>query len=218
MTALVRYRLAVLLHSQRWLPPLFLNLVALAVLTSSDSGPLLSSYAVAAGAEFVCGVWLTAALVNAESPVGRAVTGVNAGGPERVWAGDALAGLAACAAPAVLGLGYPVVAGNHPSVTAAQLGVGALAMAGCACAAVSVGLLTSRPVIGRPGAAVLAAVAAVVLLLLVTWIPPVHETLTLLAAGRTAAGVGLPIAGLAAGGAVLLALCTLAASRRAGRG
>ncbi|HWE90505.1 MAG TPA: hypothetical protein VG317_13675 [Pseudonocardiaceae bacterium] len=196
MIGLVRYLLAVLLHSQRYLPALLLYLVALGVLTSDDSGPLVPVYALSAGALFVCGTWLTIALANVPHPVQRAITVVHARGAVPVLVATVLAALLSCAVLAVAGLGFPVLTGGH-RVSGAALAVGGLALLACACTAVAVGLLCSRLVIHRPGYALMVALAVVLALLLVRGLPPVNLLLRLLASDdRRPADLLGPVAGL----------------------
>jgi hypothetical protein len=68
VTAFYRYLLRSVLLSQRYLPPTLFFLAALAVGTSSDSGPLESSYAFCVLAMLVCTTWLTVSIVNHEDP------------------------------------------------------------------------------------------------------------------------------------------------------
>lgn len=79
MSALFRYTLSTMLHSQRYLPPVVLFVAALAVGTTNGSGRLAPAYALASGALFLCSTWLTVVLINIEDPVHRAITTVHAG-------------------------------------------------------------------------------------------------------------------------------------------
>ncbi len=203
MIALFRYTLSVLLHSQRYLPPTLAFLALLAILTSSDSGPILPVYAVCAGLVFVCSTWLTVSLVNTEEPVSRAIVVVNSRDSRKVLAAAVLVALAASLFLTVIGLYYPLVSGKH-TVTGSDLLLGAEAQLTCAFVGIGMGLLTSRLVIGRPGYSLVAALALVLALLLVKWIPPVHPLLSLLGGGRKAADLMAPVSGLAAVGVLVL--------------
>ncbi|MCP2163682.1 hypothetical protein [Goodfellowiella coeruleoviolacea] len=217
MIALVRYALATLLHSQRYLPPTLLFVAGLAVFAGSDNGPLAPVYAICAGALFVCATWVTVALVNVEDPVLRAITVVNAGRSGRVLAATVLAALACCLVLAVVGLGYPLVTGRHP-VTPVALLLGAEAQLTAACTGVAVGLVCSRLVIGRPGYSLVAALALVLFLLLARGVPPVNPLVRLLTEERAAEDVVGPVTGYAAAAVVLLlastALTRFVAARR----
>jgi len=86
--ALVRYLFTVMLLSQRYLAPLLLFVGLLAVLTSSDSGPLAATYGSAAGGMLVCSVWLTMGLIGLEDQTHRSVVVVTAGSHLRVLLGS----------------------------------------------------------------------------------------------------------------------------------
>jgi hypothetical protein len=75
VTALYRYLLTSVLLSQRYLPPTLLFLAAMAVGTTSDNGPLESSYAFCVLAMLVCSTWLTVSIVNHEDPTQRTSAG-----------------------------------------------------------------------------------------------------------------------------------------------
>ncbi|MYR58669.1 hypothetical protein GTY54_21325, partial [Streptomyces sp. SID625] len=80
MIALIRYTLATVLHTQRYLAPLLLFTGLLGVLTVNGGGPLPPAYASSAGALFVCSTWLTVALMSLDEPSQRAIVVVSAGG------------------------------------------------------------------------------------------------------------------------------------------
>lgn len=209
MIALIRYALATLLHSQRYLPPTLLFVAGLAVFGGSDNGPLVPVYAICAGALFVCGTWLTVALVNVEDPVLRSVTVVNAGRSGRVLAATVCGALAGCLVLAVVGLGYPLVTGQHP-VTPVALLLGVEAQLTAACTGVAVGLLCSRLVIGRPGYSLVVALALVLVLLLARGVPPVNTLVRLLSEERAPEAMVAPATGyLAVAVALLLASAAL---------
>lgn len=203
MIALFRYTFSVLLHSQRYLPPTLLFLALMAILTSSDTGPILPLYAVSAGLVFVCSTWLTVSLINTEEPVSRAIVVVNSRDSRKVLAASVLVALAGSLFLTVIGLYYPLVSGKH-TVTGLDLFLGAEAQLTCAFVGIGVGLLTSRLVIGRPGYSLVVALALVMALLLVKWIPPVHPLLSLLDGNRQPAGLLAPVAGFAVVGILVL--------------
>ncbi|MEI8409867.1 MULTISPECIES: ATP-binding cassette domain-containing protein [unclassified Kribbella] len=81
--AFYRYLLISVLLSQRYLPPTLIFLAAMAVGTTSDSGPLQESYAFCVLAMLVCTTWLTVSIVNHEDPTQRKITLVMLGGSLR---------------------------------------------------------------------------------------------------------------------------------------
>ncbi|PXY38571.1 hypothetical protein BA062_02205 [Prauserella flavalba] len=74
MIATTRYQLALLAHSQRYLPPLIAFLAVLGVLYTSRDAPVLPEFAVSGGALLVVTCWLTIALADVEDPAQRLVT------------------------------------------------------------------------------------------------------------------------------------------------
>lgn len=208
MIALVRYSLANVVLSQRYLPPVLLFFVVLVVFTGADSGPLLPVYAVSAGAVFVCGTWLTVVTVNAEDPTQRAVTVVNAGGSGRVLVASVWVAFVWCVFLGVVGLLYPLVTGHHQAVPA-QFALGSVAELASACTGMAVGLLCSRVVVRRAGVAVLSALAGIFAFLLVPGLPPVRSVFLLLAGDQPASTGLLPAVGFAVVGVALLAGATV---------
>jgi hypothetical protein len=208
MTALVRYTLSTVVASQRYLPPLLLFLAVLAVFTAADDGPLTPVYAISGAAVFVCGTWLTIAVVNAEDPVQRSITVVNAGGSGRVLVASVWVAFGWCVLLAAAGLLYPLATGHH-QVTPAVLALGAAGELTGACTGIAVGLLCSRLVIRRTGWSALAAVAAIMVFLLVPHVPPVHPVFRLLAGDHAPAALLLPVFGLGIVSVALVAGATV---------
>jgi hypothetical protein len=206
MRALVWYTLSLLGRGQGYLAPLLLFATVLTVLTTNELGPVTNSYGACAAGQLVCMAWLTIASANAENPVQRAMTTVNAGGAGRVMLAGTLTAVLLCAALTVAGLVYPVVAGR-PVVTPAAVAAGALAQLGCGAVGIAVGLFCNRQVIARAGYAVLLAVVSIGLLVVVRDLPPVGPLLALMASDRAPAGLLGPVAALTA-----LALAVLAGS------
>jgi hypothetical protein len=158
VTALTRYALSLLGRGQTYVPPLLLYAAAVVVLTTNDLGPLVGTYAACALTQFACLVWLTVAVVNAQTPTQRAVTTVAAGSDRRVLLADVFAATVLCGLLTVVGLVYPVFSGEH-EVTAAAVAVGALAQVTCGVSGIACGLLCARPVVPRAGYAVVLALA-----------------------------------------------------------
>jgi hypothetical protein len=216
MIALIRYSVAGFARSQRYLPPVLLFVTAVVVLTTNDLGPLVSSYAACALAQFVCLVWLTIALVNAEDPIQRSMTAVAAGGSWRVLAASVWSALLACLALTVVGLLYPLWGGPHsPTGTAILVGTGAQLTGGVA--GIAVGLVCSRLVVPRPGYALVAALCLIGVVVLVPPVPPVRPVMRLLGSARAPDTMVGPLAAQLAIAVAMLVLAvvgTQAVARR----
>jgi hypothetical protein len=193
MNPLVRYTMATVGHSQRYIPPFLLFIAVMAVFTSNDSGPLAPTYAVSAAAVFVCGTWLTMAVLNAADPVQRQITAVNAGGAGRVLVASVGVAVIGCVLLSLLGLVFPLVTGTHP-VDTAVLVLGLFAELTGGATAVAVGLLCSRLVIRRSGYAAVVSLFAMFLLAVVPGLPPVNSVFRLLASDSQPARSLLPVA------------------------
>lgn len=181
MIALVRYITAVVLHSQRFLPPLMLFAgVAIMFVAGTGTSPVVGTYGAVAGVLFACSTWFTLVLVAAEDPVRREITAVNAGGFRRVLIATVLVALAGCLlVSGVLLVSAPLFAA-HP-IGAAELAAGFLAQFTAASTGIAAGLVSSRLVLPRAGHSVLAALALVAIFALGTGLPPVNPTVRLLA-------------------------------------
>ncbi|WP_333742881.1 hypothetical protein [Streptomyces ardesiacus] len=177
MIALVRYMSMVLLLSQCYLAPALLFLGLVAVLTSSDTGPLTATYASVAGAMLPCSVWLTMTLTGLEDQAHRSIVVVSAGSPLRVLL--ATAGTAAlwCLLLTAAGLVLPLLFGNHtPGL--ADLALGTAAQLTCAFTGMAIGLVCSRLVFRRQGYALVLALALLLAVLLGKGVSPVNILLT----------------------------------------
>ncbi|GAA5185227.1 hypothetical protein GCM10023322_28530 [Rugosimonospora acidiphila] len=192
MLALIRYALASLIHSQRYLAPALLYLVVLATFTINDQGTLAGVYVVSAGALLVCGTWLTVTIVNLDDPVQRAITVSAAGRSRRVLAASVGLAVLVCVVLAGVGLVFPLLSGHHV-ITSAGLVTGAEAELACAFAGIAVGLLCSRLVVGRPGYSLILALGLVLALPLVR-IPPINPMLRSMSGDGPAGHLVLPIA------------------------
>lgn len=173
---MIRYQLALLGHSQRWLPPALAFLIVLAVLYTDPGAPVLPEFAVSAGALTVVACWLTIALVDAEDPVQRLITLTHARRQTRLLAGIVLAVLGCCAALAVVSLAFGTL--RHKGAPEwGALGLGALAHLAAGSTGVAIGLPCSRLLVTRRGYTVLLALALLGLVVLVRWIPLVNPML-----------------------------------------
>jgi hypothetical protein len=208
--------MASVLLSQRYLPPTLIFLAAMAVGTTSDNGPLQSSYAFCVLAMLVCTTWLTVSLVNHEDLTQHKITLVMIGSSLRVLAITVTVVLTWCVPLLVVGIVYPIVTGKHV-FTAGDLVVGAAAQLGAAMIGIAIGLLCSRLVIPRIGIAMLTAAAAILAVVLLRWISPIRPLMTLLSDGRAPGGTAVPLTLLTALAAAILIAALFATKALADR-
>ncbi len=180
MIALGRYTFAVMLHSQRYLPPVLLFVICTGTF-AHDAGvePMVPIFAPMTAVAFVCATWLTIVLATAEDPVQRSITTVNAGRSWPQLVAVALVVLTTFAVLTVILLALPIILGNR-GYGPADFVVGGLALATGACFGVAIGLPTSRLVIRRRGSALLATLVLVLVFLLIRGLPPVNTLVMLL--------------------------------------
>jgi len=202
--ALVRYTVAVLLHTQRHLAPILLFVAFLAVSTVNGEGPLPPVYASSAAALFVCTVWLTAVVLGLDAPEQRAIVVISAGRSATVLAASVLTALLAGTVLGALGLVFPLWMGAY-DVGGADLVLGAVAELACACAGTAAGVLCSRLVIPRPGHALVAALALTGAFLLTRGFPPVNPLIQAMSTTSDASAVLSLATGMLGVAAVLLA-------------
>jgi hypothetical protein len=211
MIPLLRYQTALLLRSQRWLPPVLLYAVFLAIGVQSGQ-PVLDSLGFAAAAVLPVAAWLVRVCATNEPPAARSCVGA-AAGPGRAH----LACLTvALGASAVLGTAATVTVTLISSRTSTDhrmsvpafpsAAAGLIAALVCALLGTAVGALTSWPVLRTPGRAVPALVLAA-LLALVVGSSPAHVAVTDLVTGSQTARVPVPLLPLA-----VAALLTAAAA------
>ncbi|MEU6355708.1 hypothetical protein ABZ896_41410 [Streptomyces sp. NPDC047072] len=194
MIALFRYTLSVMLHSQRYMPPLLLFVGVTVVLTGS-SGPATPAaiYGPVAGVLFVCSTWLTVALVNSEDPVRRVITVVHAGSSRAVLVGTVLVALAVCLAVSGVLLFLPLVVGGH-ALTPYDVLVGFLAQLTGASTGVAIGLVVSRLVIRRIGHSLIVAFLLLPFFAFTQGMPPINRMIRVLANSSDTAADLLPTA------------------------
>ncbi|UQS21796.1 hypothetical protein L1857_02630 [Amycolatopsis thermalba] len=197
---MIRYQLALLAHSQRWLPPLLAYLILLGVLFSDAGSETRPLYAVSAGALTVVACWLTIALVDAEDPTQRLITQVHAGRLSTVLSG--IVGAVALCSAVLMVIPLVWAALVHPGFSAGVLVDGVVAHVACAAAGVAVGLPCSRLLLPRIGYTMLAALALLGIVLLVRWVPVVNPMLR----GLLGSGPGSAVALGLLGGVLLLAV------------
>ncbi|MFE6474456.1 hypothetical protein [Streptomyces rochei] len=213
MIALVGYMVTVLLLSQRYLAPLLLFLGLVAVLTSSDSGPLTATYASVAGAMLPCSVWLTVTLIGLEDRAHRSIVVISADSHLRVLLATVATG---CLLLTAAGLVLPLMLGAH-SPGLADLALGIAAQLTCACTGMAIGLVCSRLIFRRPGHALVLALVLLLAVLLGKGVSPVNIMLTRLQSASDSADVLAPTGALLAVTAGVLAAAvavTQAVTRR----
>jgi hypothetical protein len=186
MIAVTRYNLAMLGHSQRYIPATVAFLFVLALQYGDRRSPLLPEFAVSGGALLVVSCWLTVALLDVEDPVQRLITLSHT---RRLWpilAGAVLTVLVCAMVMTVGSIGWALYIQHSGSLR--EVSLGALAHLACACVGIAIGLPCSRLVIGRLGWSVLIALVALIAVVLAPWIPLVHPMLRAMAADKATAG------------------------------
>ncbi|WP_316772134.1 ABC transporter [Streptomyces sasae] len=168
MTALLRYQTALLLRSQRWLPPVILYAVFLGVGVQSGQ-PVLDSLGYTAAGLLPVAAWLVRICVTGEPPAARACV-VAARGPARAHLAALLTALFAAVVLGTAATLLVTVISQHATndhrlpVPALRAGAaGLLATLACALLGSAVGALTNRPLLRSPGRAVPAMLLAALL-------------------------------------------------------
>lgn len=202
MTALLRYQAALLVRSQRWLPPFILYVVFLGVGVQSGQ-PILDSLGYAAAALLPVAAWLVRICVSNEPPAARACVSA-AVGPGRAHLASLLVALAGAV---LLGtvttlvvtlISDPVSADHQTPVPRFPAGAaGLLATLACALLGTAVGALTTWPLLRSPGRAVPAMLLAA-LLTTVTTGSPAQAAVQGLVTGSREGTAPLPLLPLAA--------------------
>ncbi|GAA3535195.1 hypothetical protein GCM10022222_18500 [Amycolatopsis ultiminotia] len=196
MLAVSRYYLALLGHSQRYLPAALAYLALCAILYADPNSPVLPLYGVSGGGLLAVGCWLTIAVLDIEDPVQRLITLSHARSRRRTIGGAVLAVFGCAGVLTVITVGWSVLRAGDPRWSLA--GTGLLTHLVCALLGIAIGLPCSRLLIARIGWTVLVAVLALGVVLLGKWVPLVHPLLQALMSGTA---YGAPLA-LAAGTAV----------------
>lgn len=174
MLALTRYYLALLGHSQRYLPALLAYLALCVILYSDPNSPPLPLFGVSAGGLLVVSCWLTIALLDIEDPVQRLVTLSHARQWRRMISGAILTVLACSLVLTVITEVWSAL--KSFKFQPAALGIGVLAHLACALLGIAIALPCSRLLVHRIGWTVLAAVITLLVVLLAK-IPLVHPLL-----------------------------------------
>ncbi|MCC8337161.1 ABC transporter [Streptomyces sp. R1] len=214
MTALLRYQAALLLRSQRWLPPVVLYAAALGIGVQGGQ-PVLDSLGWAAAVLLPVAAWLVRICVTGEPPAARGCVSA-ARGPARAHLAAVLVALAAAtvlgaAATVVVALiSDPVGTGRGTRVPLLPAGgAGLLAALVCALLGTAVGALTGWPVLRSPGRAVPALLLAALLALVASG-SPARAAVSGLVTGSKSGTVTLPLLPLAV--AALVAIAAVAAA------
>ncbi|GAA2816263.1 hypothetical protein [Saccharopolyspora taberi] len=182
MTALVRYQLSMLAHSQRYLAPLLPYLGLTAVMHQDGRAPALPSFAVTAGALLVVAAWLTVVLVGVEDPVQRMVTRSHAGSVHRLVAGVVTAVLlTATALGAVSVLWAELTHGFR--LPGPVVAVGLLAHVVCGAVGIAIALPCSQLLVPGVGFTVVLVAVLSAAVLLAKWIPLVFPLLAAMTSG-----------------------------------
>ncbi|MFC7302860.1 ABC transporter [Streptomyces monticola] len=222
MTALLRYQSALLLRSQRWLPPVLLYGIFVAV-GAQAGDPVLDSLGYAAAALLPVTAWLVRLCATQEPAAARHVTAA-ASSPGRTHRAALLTALGAAG---VLGAAGTVVimamsdwASADHRVEVAPVAAAAAGLAGavvCALTGAAVGALCTWPLLRSPGWS-LALTALAALLSLVTTGSPAQAAVTGLISGSRTGTVHVPLLPLAVAALVACAAGAVAcavSSRRA---
>ncbi|NEA66694.1 ABC transporter [Streptomyces sp. SID12488] len=214
MTALLRYQAALLVRSQRWLPPFILYAVFLGVGVQGGQ-PVLDSLGYAAAAVLPVAAWLVRICAGNEPPAARAAVAA-AVGPGRAHLACLLVALAASAALATAAtvvvtlISDPANADHRIRVEPLPAGgAGLLAALACALLGTAVGALTTWPLLRSPGRAVPAMMLGALLAMVVTG-SPAKSAITALVTGSRSGTIPVPLLPLAAA-ALLTATATAAA-------
>ncbi|AQS66960.1 hypothetical protein [Streptomyces pactum] len=223
MTALLRYQAALLLRSQRWLPPVILYAAALGIGVQGGQ-PVLDSLGWAAAVLLPVAAWLVRICVTGEPPAARGCVAA-ARGPARAHLACLLVALGAAvvlgaAATVVVTLISDPVSTDHgtrvPPLAAG--GAGLLAALVCALLGTAVGALTAWPLLCSPGRAVPALLLAALLALVASG-SPARAAVGGLVTGSRSGTVPLPLFPLAVAAlvtaAAAAAACALSSRRSA---
>jgi hypothetical protein len=211
MTALLRYQAALLLRSQRWLPPVILYAAFLAIGVQSGQ-PVLDSLGYSAAALVPVAAWLVRICATNEPSAARSCTGA-AAGPGRAHLACLLVALSASTfLGTAVTLLVPVIrdwtsTDHQTRIAAVPAGIaGLLAALACALLGTAVGALTNWPLLRSPGRAVPALLLGALLVLVVAG-SPANAAISALVDGSEQGTVPFPVLPLAAA-----ALLTAAAS------
>ncbi len=213
MTALLSYQTALLIRSQRWLPPFILYAAFLGIGVQGGQ-PILDSLGFTAAALLPVAAWLVRICVTNEPTAARSCVSA-AVGPGRAHLAallvvTAAAAVGVVATVAVTLISDPVSADHETRVPRLPAGAaGLLATLACALLGTAVGALTTWPLLRSTGRAVPTMLLAALLAVVVTG-SPAHAAVSGLVTGSRSGTVPLPLLPLAAA-ALLTAAATAVA-------
>lgn len=171
----VGYHLRLLAYRQTAIAPLLVFLGLLAAVYASPAGPPISAGAVPAVALMPVTAWLARSAATVESSPYAEMTQVALGGRRHLHLARAAAALAVAAALTVVSVVWGLLADDpSPHTLRAVVVIAGMCLAQ-AIAGAAVGLLLGPPV--RPGTTALATTGAVIISLLVPWLPPLNPLL-----------------------------------------
>lgn len=159
MRALIAYQVVDHARSQRWVAPALVHLCLLAIVYATDAGPAYPAFAATAALLLPVAAWLTIAVLATEDDLVRQVTAVAVGGQTRVQAGLLLTAATAVAALAAASVTWGAVA-NVGLGQWRACAVGLVVHLAFGAVGVGLGALLGRPLVRRPGLAVLLGVGA----------------------------------------------------------
>ncbi|MER6128402.1 ABC transporter [Streptomyces sp. NPDC001795] len=207
----MRYQAALLVRSQRRLPPFLLYAAVLAIGVQNGQ-PVLDSLGYEAAAVLPVAAWLVRICATNEPPAARSCVGA-AAGPGRAHLACLLVALGASAAFGTAATVAVTLISSHTGtdhrtrVSALQsAGAGLIATLVCVLLGTAVGALTAWPVLRSPGRAVPALILAALLALVLSG-SPARSAVTALVTGSQTARVPAPVLPL-----VLAVLLTAAAT------
>lgn len=170
---MIRYLLADLFKSQRWLPPVFVYLATTGILYGGDPGTPRPPYGVSEMVLFPLAAWLTVVLVNNEDPVQRHVTLAAVGGWRRLLGGLVGAALVLNGVLVLLATLVPAAIHHHPYALS-DVALGFVAHVISAVTGIGLGVLCARPIIPTTGWSLMAVVGvSLVVLVVANPLPPV---------------------------------------------
>ncbi|AHH96332.1 hypothetical protein [Kutzneria albida] len=177
---MIRYLLADLLRSQRFVPPFVLFAACIGVLYGGDPGNARPVYGVSTLLVFPLCAWLTVIVANNEDPVQRRITVAAVGGWPRMLGGLLGAGAVSGGVLVLLAVAVPPLINFHHPYQLEDLAVALVAHLISLCVGLALGLVCSRPLIPTTGWSLLAVLGACLVLIVSNDVPPVGPTAKLL--------------------------------------
>jgi hypothetical protein len=204
------------LRSHRWVAPVLVFMVAVAILSANSGGPAdttsggaLPAFGAIAALSLFVAIWLTVIISNVEDPVQCAVTASTAGSTSKVRIAKLGISLIAASILGLLGL-IPAGLTSPPVTTRADVVSGVVGVIATCTAGVSIGAMCSMPIIGKTSWALLFGVIAGFATILIPHCPPTRQLLVLFGNDPTGSFRAATLA--AAGETVVVAALIVAAS------